>query len=222
MELISPLLLYSAAIEVHRAYSVIEDRKGGLLPDALVTAQDCTIISALMDQIGGELVKLNCPVAAESARKPGFCMQQNVLTYAMLQRFLDEMDGRIRDEVKNTYAFSLNHLEARFFNPPEPLLGPDVALKFESAAFDIEEAGKCHALGRSTAAVFHAFRVLELGIKALAKCLSVENLEKPKMKNWGFILDEMEKSLKAKFPADKDVMPVTGSCFGTSILRCLP
>lgn len=115
---------------------------------------------------------------------------------------MKEMDGRLRDEVQYTYAFSLTHAEAALFNPTGPLMGSDVAARFEAADVDVVEAAKCHALGRSTAAVFHAFRVLEIGIKALAKCLQVPDLEKPRMKNWGFILEAIENAIKARWPAE--------------------
>jgi hypothetical protein len=42
-----------------------------------------------------------------------------------------------------------------------------------SASFDIEEAGKCLAFDRGTATVMHLMRVLEVGLKALAKVLQI-------------------------------------------------
>jgi hypothetical protein len=84
------------------------------------------------------------------------------------------------------------------------LLGQQVAIAFECASFDIEEAGKCHALGRSTAAVFHAFRVLETGVKSMARCLHVQDLDKPAMKNWGKILEAIENGIKHKWPRETD------------------
>ena len=204
MELISPLLLYEASGDLHNTYNLIAAGRDKYPAHTLVTQPDCEKIARLMGRLQAELLKLNCVAAAESATKPVAHMASNSLTYGLLLRFVDEVDGRIRDEVKKTYAFCLNHLEAAFFNPATPLLGEEVARKFESAAFDIDEAGKCHALGRSTAAVFHAFRVLEIGIIAVAQCLSVPDLDKPRMKNWGFILDAIEKAIKRHWPKEAD------------------
>lgn len=202
MELISPVVVYSAAIGMQKAFTLVETIKAKELV-SLVTAEDCQTIHKLMEGIFNEATKLNCPAALESMLKPGQLMQQNALTYRVFLDLLKEIDGRFRDEVKHTYSFSLNHAEAALYNPKDPHLGADFAIKFESAVFDVEEAAKCHALGRSTAAAF-AFRVLEVGIKALAKCLSVEGLDKPAMKNWGFILREIEKSINAKWPGETD------------------
>jgi hypothetical protein len=203
MEKISPLLLYSAAIDLQKVHLIVGEVKKNNLEE-LVSANDCEVVANLMDSIQAELMKLNCVVAAKCAGTARQLMAVDALTCGNLIENVSDVDKIIRLEVETTYAFSLSHAEAAFFDPVSPLLGPDVATKFDSCAFDIEEAGKCHALGRSTGAVFHAFRVLEVGIKALAKCLDVQNLDKPKMRNWGFVLDEIKKAIEAKWPSDKD------------------
>ena len=204
MELISPLLLYSAAMDMQKIYSIVDAGRSNRPAGTLMTVDDCTSILPLMRSIYGELIKLNCPVSAASAVKPEALMNLGQMTYDHLQVFLQEIDGRVRDEILQTYAFSLSHAEAANFNPKDPLLGSEVALKFETASFDIDEAGKCHALGRSTAAVFHAFRVLEIGVKAVAKCLHVADLDQPRMKNWGKILEAIEGGIKHKWPKETD------------------
>lgn len=215
MELISPLTLYAAAVELSKGYNLIAAAKEGFSPEALVTNADCEQVHILMGSLHNELLKLNCPAASESALKPAAFMKDNALTYGALARFMDEVDGRLRDEIKHTYAFSLTPLEAGFFNPAEPLLGQAVATNFESAAFDIEEAGKCHALGRSTAAVFHALRALEVGIKAVGHCLDIPEIEKPSQRNWGFILGEIKKRIDVKWPKEKDRESGDGELFET-------
>lgn len=204
METISPLLLYSAAIDIQRIYMILEQSKDSRTAGTLVTGDDCAKIAPLMSAISSELIKFSCPVSAASAQKPIDLMHQGELTYEHVTEFLKELDGRIRDEIKQTYAFCLNPIESSLFDPAEPLLGWDVQLKFETAQFDIEEAAKCHALGRSTSAVFHSFRVLEIGIRALARCLRAKDLEKPSMRNWGNILGAIEAEIKARWPKETD------------------
>jgi hypothetical protein len=85
------------------------------------------------------------------------------------------------------------------------LFGPDVAIKFPTdGAFEIDEAGKCLAVGRSTACVFHLMRVLEIGVKATSTCLGIPNPVKDAERNWGVMLrkikDEMERRNKAAPP----------------------
>ena len=72
-----------------------------------------------------------------------------------------------------------------------PYFGEAVAEKFPSASYDIEEAGKCFALGRSTASVLHCMRVLEHGLSGL--CLTLELPFIPK--TWTRVLEAIEKRI---------------------------
>ena len=62
---------------------------------------------------------------------------------------------------------------AKFYQQPEPLFGKEVFDAFPSAVDDVAEAGKCLATDRATACVFHMMRVMEAGLKALAKALKI-------------------------------------------------
>ena len=53
------------------------------------------------------------------------------------------------------------------------LFGTEVAARFPRAIVDIEEAGKCFALGRFTACVFHLMRVVEAGLAAISRSLNI-------------------------------------------------
>jgi hypothetical protein len=84
------------------------------------------------------------------------------------------------------------------------LFGPDVATNFASgAAFEIDEAAKCLALGRSTAAVFHLMRVMEIGVRSACACLGIPG-PTGNDRNWGNMLralkTEMESRNKQKPP----------------------
>lgn len=80
----------------------------------------------------------------------------------------------------------------RFLESATPCFGQQVADAFPSAAFDIEEAGNCRALGRWTASVMHAMRALEVGLEALAAHMGVEN-----QANWNATLNLIEAKLRA-------------------------
>lgn len=76
------------------------------------------------------------------------------------------------------------------------LFGKRVAKHFRSAAHDIEEAGKCIALNRWTAAVFHMMRVMEVGFRALAKSLKDPNLDPSRNPSWDSMLKKCDDELK--------------------------
>ena len=63
---------------------------------------------------------------------------------------------------------------------------------FQSALDDLKEAAVCYACGCNTAAVFHAMRILECGLGALAKDVGLSF----NVQQWGTIIDQIEKEIK--------------------------
>lgn len=110
-----------------------------------------------------------------------------------LLREVRAIDGRLRDELEETHLFVVSADNAKYLDDSKPLFGDDVSAKFPSASYDIEEAGKCLALRRSTACVMHLMRALEVGLAVMGKPLNVETADK----NWHTILDQIEKAIKA-------------------------
>jgi HEPN domain-containing protein len=53
------------------------------------------------------------------------------------------------------------------------LMGKEVNDRLPDAIDDIEDAGKCLALGQGTACVLHTMRVLEVGLRTLARALNI-------------------------------------------------
>ena len=78
------------------------------------------------------------------------------------------------------------------YSPSSPLFGDHVNKAFPSSAGEIDEAGKCLALGRWTAAVMHLMRALELALKALQQELELDH---PK-EQWNQILDQCEAKIR--------------------------
>ena len=87
-----------------------------------------------------------------------------------------------------------------YYEPKAPLFGSDVAAKFGSASYDIEEAGKCLALGRSTAGAFHAIRCLEAGILALSRCLGFRTRSRAPRGIGGAMLRLLKGQLDRRWP----------------------
>ena len=106
---------------------------------------------------------------------------------------LKQLIGCIRAEATTKSAMILPPEKAALYSPDNPLWGGEIRNKFPSAIYDIDEAAKCLALERPTAAVFHVMRVVEVAMKAISKCLG---LQEPNNPNWGaylkLIRDECE------------------------------
>jgi hypothetical protein len=100
-----------------------------------------------------------------------------------------ELQGRLIDEMEGVLFLSVAPNVARFYEDVN-LFGDEVAANFPSTTFDIEEAGKCLALDRGTACVFHLMRVLEVGLYALGRDLGVQ--PEP---NWQNAIDQIQSAI---------------------------
>jgi hypothetical protein len=83
------------------------------------------------------------------------------------------------------------------------LFGVEVAEKFPPSTVDIVEAGRCFALRRNTACVFHCMRVLEVGIRAVSEMVGIAD-DRP---NWEPVIARLDKLLRM----DRDHLKRTSS-----------
>ncbi len=103
-----------------------------------------------------------------------------------------DLESRIIDELREMTCFAVDGKAEELYRAVH-LFGKQVADRFPSAVVDVEEAGKCLALDRATACVFHVMRVLEVGLRALAADLQIGRLEE----NWQRLLDQVRKAVNA-------------------------
>lgn len=90
-----------------------------------------------------------------------------------IRQAFEDLHERFQDELDTQhFLFVPAHL-APYYMTKLPF-GEEVADRFSSAAIDIDEAGRCLALGRSTACVLHLMRVLEVGLTTLARAVSAD------------------------------------------------
>lgn len=118
-------------------------------------------------------------------------------------------DG-INSEIANRLFFFLPPYRAHYYRievdvPSDPdatrerineyPFSPAVAQMFPATDGEVFEAARCFALSRDTACVFHLMRVLEIGLRALAR-----RMQLPRMtdrKQWGQIIQKIEDEVKA-------------------------
>jgi hypothetical protein len=90
----------------------------------------------------------------------------------------DDKVGRVRisfeqatsgivDDLATEIVLAVDSSYVRFYEDPM-CFGKEVFDSFPTANEDIEEAGKCLALGRATASVFHVMRALEIAAQVVA------------------------------------------------------
>jgi len=138
-----------------------------------------------------------------------------LLTYEGIKAGLDDIDTQLRRELSVTKVFVLSPHEQDFFEPKAPLFGKDFDDKFRSnGTFELDEAAKCMAFSRPTAAVFHLMRIMEIGIRTTAKCLGIPDPVKPYERTWGEILKKIrDEGWAKKWPRAADRMQGDGAFF---------
>jgi hypothetical protein len=105
---------------------------------------------------------------------------------------LRDLQDRIEDELESRQFLYVSPSLAEYYT--NPLGGwSDVVDKFPPAQFDIEESAKCFALGRHTACVFHLMRVMEIGLRGLAKDLRI-----PYAPSWESYIKQIQASIDQK------------------------
>jgi hypothetical protein len=166
--------------------SVSEKSKKGLLDSMKFFADECE--------------ELALPATSDQIKR----MSNKISTsedFSELMKLLPEAMNRLEDECKRkTMLFvEASHIEyfsnAQFFDPKDEGEAK-VSAQFSSAAEDIAESGKCLACGRGTACVMHLGRVMEVGLKALAKAVGVGG-----QNDWGKYLEEIDKELQKRMKA---------------------
>ena len=111
---------------------------------------------------------------------------------------LTEMPTSIRRELESRTVLILSKRDAELFSPVQPNFGEEVFAAFPAAREDIEEAGKCLGLGRSTACVFHLMRALESAAQGIADKIGVTIFDSNgKGLPWGVIADNMKRKIDA-------------------------
>jgi len=118
----------------------------------------------------------------------------------------------LRDELMGRTFFEMNAVEKSLYEDRAPF-GDDVASKFASVSYDIEEASKCLALGRSTASAFHSIRCLEAGIRVISRCLGISDPTKGVDRSWFKLLSAVKGQIDKKWPTTKDRLSGDGRYF---------
>jgi len=110
-----------------------------------------------------------------------------------LQLIFGELERRVEDELSSVLFMYIPPHRAGYYQT-RPLFNEKVAKKFPKATEDIEEAGKCFAVARYTACVFHLMRVMERGVQRLGKKLNVSIPVEEK--DWGAIGNRINGAIK--------------------------
>jgi hypothetical protein len=116
-------------------------------------------------------------------------------TYEVIENETAQICLAIQKELWAKHFIYIPGAKEKFFEQ-DALFGQVVNAKFPFAKSEIREAGNCLAADFNTAAIFHLMRVVEMGLRALAKKLKV-TVGKPPLEylTWEKIIEQMEQKI---------------------------
>jgi hypothetical protein len=195
-------------------FSEPEDKPKEISLDPVVAGTATENLSELVTALAAVHAPLSIMAAEKLKKEIGRHKDEHdPFTYGDLEQAYAALYSRIRDELSLVKLLAVKPDREKYYAPTVPIFGTVVAAKFPIAAFDIDEACKSFALDRSTAAVFHLMRVLEIGIRALARALQIPDPLKPAERNWGVILKEIWTGIEKKWPTSASRMHGDGALF---------
>lgn len=126
---------------------------------------------------------------------------EQALNFADVKQNFRDIESRFADHLSFIKLFVVRPEQLSLLGTAAELLGEPAANRFTSLWFDCEEAAKCLLVLRPTAAVFHAMRMLEIGIRAFATRLDIPDPVTPAQRNWAIILREIKSAIDKTYPA---------------------
>jgi hypothetical protein len=85
------------------------------------------------------------------------------LSNELLAIYLDQIKDRLVDELSTKLFFQIPHSRKKAFEKPTDQW-ETIIERFPETVQDIEESGRCFALSRYAACVFHCIQVVEVGL----------------------------------------------------------
>lgn len=198
---LNPISLLGATTSLARLHQILASMPN---PHEVLVSASVATISPSVVAFRDEADKLGARLASVVAVRLIVHLNQDPcrLTVAEASHAMNDMESRFADYIAEVKLFSLNLHEATLLAPADELVQQDhFSTNFPKTAFEVEEAAKCIVYGRSTASVFHAMRMLEVGIRALSLGLEIDDPVSGMNKNWYSILEKIKTSIESRWPS---------------------
>lgn len=157
----------------------------------VIVIEDLTGILNDLDSLDARMTKISVESLIDKLKN----MEQ--LDFKSFEGMIEQCYKRLYDELGLLHIFGLDAKHSEYFEGVN--FGAEVSDKFPSdLAYEIDEANKCLAFDRSTAAVFHLMRAMEIGLVAVRRCLGIPESQKPADRNWGVIIKLINSEVSQK------------------------
>ena len=204
---------HSAITVLHQILAVPKER-----PDMAMAAMDQRAKAharVAINKFLAALGPLQVPVTRETAIeiRDIEIADAEVRSYGEFSQLVLTLNSTLRRELKTAKCFVLASGRSEFYQQSEPLFGADVARKFPSIAYDIDQAGKCYALELNTASAFHSIRCMEAAIRAIARFLGIPDPMRGSDRNWSNVCRAISVEMERRWPKASGRMSGDGQTF---------
>jgi hypothetical protein len=162
------------------------------LENMVMTARQVRLVTIDLDMfVAKQAADALDPVFKKLVAGYGYPVAINRDSISELLSAVEYLLKAFRDELSARAMFVMEPAHVGYYAPSDPLFGQAVEDAFPSASPEIEDAGKCRAVGRWTACVMHLMRALETPMNSLASKYDVVTGQ-----NWNTALNEIDKCLR--------------------------
>ncbi len=180
--------IVAAAAQIERIDAVLSERAKRSDFDDLkpMSAKVRNGIARAYEVFASSADAMGAPVTASSARRAvkKLRARKKPLSYRDVGAVSNEISNIMNDEIASVKLYCLDPGADAYYSPTGALFGTEVESRIPKASNDISEAGKCFAVGRYTASVFHLMRAMEAAVQTLSTDLGIGNPER----EWGKLL----------------------------------
>lgn len=188
--------IMGAAAQLDRINALVTEQKrsNSFDPNAEVPPSSRRIIAKRYTDLAEAAEAMAAPITAKAARRAVTKLRgrKNPIPIGEIAAISNSLAEVLNDEVNEVELYCLSRGSGRFYSPGAPLFGTEVDARIDDASDDISEAGKCFAVGRYTASVFHLMRAMEAAVKMLCVEVGISNVDR----EWGKLLSDIAKAIE--------------------------
>jgi hypothetical protein len=162
------------------------------------------------ERVLSHLSKLPVPITQMALEELVSAFDEDETSLDDVNRRTTEIQSTLRREMTTISLYSVDLVHADLLKEKKPgeesefPFGDDVAAKFPDSVDDIIEAGKCLALRRNTASVFHLMRSMESALITLGEQTGITYLNKHgEPLPWGIIVSNLRDAIDDMSPGKR-------------------
>ncbi len=151
-----------------------------------------------------QLKEMGLTVSSITARRLSETTAGATVSQGQFHSEIEELYSRVKDELGSKFWLHLDDNEALHYSGPSDVFGKEVVEIWPQLGSDLDEAGKCFAVARYTASVFHLMRVMEIALRDMGTAIGASIGDKDGwLKTLGDRLEPAINALPESTPLEK-------------------